>query len=267
METVGTCCRELGWSCESVGDGGEHHVGHIAVRLVCTQKRVASTTADRGGIMPRLRLRPACHAGEMPRMRSGASQAGGHRQLRHWLLILIAATSLIFFAATAIMALRSAMKEDTLHRWVYIQDATGGTYGQDGFASYGGRLDYQGFRYRGRPFAGNGEPYSTEARFGWSYSAREPVNNLYIWLSPFTFDRRISPDGRRTDLWIYIAYWPPLLICGLVAWWSVARLRRLRRVERNGFCRVCGYDLRATPERCPECGAVVTPNQTVDAER
>jgi hypothetical protein len=53
-----------------------------------------------------------------------------------------------------------------------------------------------------------------------------------------------------------IAFWPNMVAAR--AWCRA--YRRGQRVRR-GLCAGCGYDLRGTPERCPECGMVSAAGQ------
>jgi hypothetical protein len=50
--------------------------------------------------------------------------------------------------------------------------------------------------------------------------------------------------------------WPFPVIAALIplCWVLLAYRRHARR--EGGRCLVCGYDLRATPDKCPECGTV-----------
>jgi undecaprenyl pyrophosphate phosphatase UppP len=54
------------------------------------------------------------------------------------------------------------------------------------------------------------------------------------------------------------------LVVGGIAFWTWAlrrdaRTARSKRRAQAGLCPACGYDLRASPERCPECGAAAGP--------
>jgi hypothetical protein len=68
----------------------------------------------------------------------------------------------------------------------------------------------------------------------------------------------VNPTPRTRDLsqrkWISVPLWLIVLCtaCPPVLAWQ--KWRRKRRAIERCLCSICNYDLRATPDRCPECG-------------
>jgi hypothetical protein len=106
----------------------------------------------------------------------------------------------------------------------------------------------------------SGNPKFTHVGTTWKSRPDPPYP---MWGPPSTFAERLgfwSITGWTSSgplrRWI-VPYWFLLLLTSVPsALWLAVHLRQRRRRQRRaaGRCLQCGYDLRATPDRCPECG-------------
>jgi hypothetical protein len=93
-------------------------------------------------------------------------------------------------------------------------------------------------------------PAPPRPRFRWSRRADVIPYGVNVRTALVRFDVRRDGNAR---IWLF-PQWPLVLAAALAPAVGVVRRRRSRFIQ--GTCRACGYDLRATPGRCPECGAV-----------
>ena len=98
------------------------------------------------------------------------------------------------------------------------------------------------------PFWGLWRPTTAHREFPWRNMLR------FVWLAEDDGRRQATGRIRR----LAFPHWAAVVALATPA--AVHAVRRRRRAAKSGLCRACGYDLRATPARCPECGRATTVN-------
>ncbi len=71
---------------------------------------------------------------------------------------------------------------------------------------------------------------------------------------PFLYEFWPGVEFRRRIRILRIPLWMPCLVFAALPAYSLPPIHRRRKRKRLGLCLKCGYDLRASKDRCPECG-------------
>jgi hypothetical protein len=166
-----------------------------------------------------------------------------------WLLRTFSVVCLLLVIATIVLWVRSYWSDD---RVMYV-------------ASPGYYVDFSADTEPGamRAFLNMClAPHTVEP--GWRFGARS-----YRGMSPSLLPKQyplLSDDlvwhsyrlgSERITHELACPFWALVGVFGVASVPPLLPWVRCYRRRRHGLCETCGYDLRASPERCPECGTPV----------
>jgi hypothetical protein len=192
-----------------------------------------------------------------------------HRKLailRRRLFTVLSVLSLLFCLATLALWVRSYWRDDFVS-YGFGSDTkrSWDIHSRTGEAQFIAYYEGAGFRYVLVPgFSWNSSPSTSPSRDLWN-TAR-----IRTWFHNGTSGRflgfgfvTMNWDTGATIRGICAPHWFLVLIFAILPALYVRAVVRSRKRNHIGLCPVCGYDLRATPERCPECGT----NATTEPQR
>ena len=167
------------------------------------------------------------------------------KRLRRWLFSRIAALSLVLFVATAALWIRTCWRQDEV-----MPNGRYGVFTEPHLIFFwtasvpeisDGRVYHSGLASlrQTRPFR---------------LTVYRSQGNIFVGFLWFTYRFWIEPSSPPCR-WIYVGIplWCPLAMTSLA---PTVWLMKRKKASKAGVCIYCGYDLRATPDRCPECGMI-----------
>jgi hypothetical protein len=172
-------------------------------------------------------------------------------------LSFFSALSLLLFIAVAVLWLRSyGVTDQLLWRrttgYYHVRSAPGHLVIEMNISDWSqAPAEFYGLKY-----ANESPPTSVASSqlSGLSVGPRDILSHGhwhgFWWFRWTSANRSAAIAAGGVPLWSVVS-----LAAILPLAWLVAKVRSRAR-HREGFCPSCGYDLRATPERCPECGRV-----------
>jgi hypothetical protein len=172
------------------------------------------------------------------------------KRFGRWVFAGLATLSLLISIATAAVVIRSWFAFDEFSRKTV--NVSAGRYCETGVGWDQGRI----FLWQYHMDLPQGPTYTA-----WRHVVI-PRRGLFGYsLNWLGFEQGGAGSGSRSGQWKWyfrlgIAGWPIVLTTAVMP--VVWMWRSVRRRPRRGYCCRCGYDLRATPGRCPECGRVAT---------
>jgi hypothetical protein len=191
------------------------------------------------------------------------------KQLRHILTAAPRIASLVLLAAVIVLWIRSYFRYD---QFSFVHDTpTPQTWTRRIYTlrSSGGFMFIEYLRATQPAEPEHVRIMSEDAKqhggWNWDHSPRVGPTFSVLALKNPTFWQRLGFElndqkphfGGNADVIMPSVTFPDwfaaAIFAALPAQWLVA-VRRRRRRDRRGLCPRCGYDLRSSPQRCPECG-------------